>query len=60
MTRQQLLEDIENTAKEIDQLKQQIQDASSEKEKRRVAREKKELQYLQFWRFDLLERSDDE
>jgi len=51
------MEDIAATAEEIGRLKQRIQNAADAKERRRLTRKKRELQYLQLWRIDLLERS---
>lgn len=56
MTRDELLEAIERTMHEIGKVKQQINEVADPREKRRLTHKKKELQYLQLWHHDLLER----
>ncbi len=56
MTHDELLEAIERTMHEIGRIKQQIEEAANPREERRLARKKRELQYLQLWHHDLLER----
>lgn len=54
-THQQLIEDIEQTKHKIVHLKKIIEECSDKKEKRRMQCQLKELQYLQLWRYDLLQ-----
>lgn len=56
VTHDELLEDIERTMHEISKIKRQIEETTGPREKRRLIRRKKELQYLQLWHHDLLER----
>lgn len=56
MTRDELLEAIEYTMHEIVRVKLQIEESTDPREKRRLTSKKKELQYLQLWHHDLLER----
>ncbi|HOV79343.1 MAG TPA: hypothetical protein PK728_04495 [Bacillota bacterium] len=56
MTRQELQAAITRTLEEIEQVKRQIETAADEREKRRLVRRKRELQYLQLWHIDQLER----
>jgi hypothetical protein len=56
MTRQELMEAIDRTMYEIGEIKRQIEAATDPREKRRLTRKKRELQYLQLWRYDLLQR----
>ena len=56
-TREQLNKDIEATMHEIGRIKEQIRLATDPMEKRLLTRQKRELQYLQLWRHDLLDRS---
>lgn len=57
LTREQLNKDIEATMHEIGRIKEQIRQTTDPREKRRLTRQKRELQYLQLWRHDLLDRS---
>ncbi|TEB13336.1 hypothetical protein [Pelotomaculum propionicicum] len=54
LAREELQEAITRTLEEIVKLKQQIAQAADPKEKRRLKRKKKELQYLQLWHIDQL------
>lgn len=56
MTRTELLESIERTMHEIGRIKRLIDETTDPREKRLLIRRKKELQYLQLWHHDLLER----
>ena len=56
MTREELLEAIDRTKKEIVRVKKQIEETADPREKRRLTRKKRELQYLQLWHHDLLMR----
>lgn len=56
-TREQLNKDIETTKQEIGRIKEQIRQATDPREKHLLIRQKRELQYLQLWRHDLLDRS---
>jgi len=59
MTRDDLQEAMLRTMKEIETVKEQIKAATDPREERRLTRKKKELQYLQLWHHDLLERQKD-
>lgn len=54
MTREELQEAITRTKAEIEEVKQQIAQAADPREKRRLIRRKRELQYLQLWHIDQL------
>lgn len=54
MTLEELQAAITRTKAEIHQVKQQITQAANPREKRRLQRKKKELQYLQLWHVSLL------
>lgn len=54
MTRDELQEAIARTLAEIEEVKQQIAQAADPREKRRLNRRKRELQYLQLWHIDQL------
>lgn len=54
-TRQELIDEIERTKHEIQYLKRLIEGCSDATEKRQLQRRLKELQYLQLWRYDLLQ-----
>ena len=56
MTREELQTAITVTLAEITEIKQQIALASDPREKRRLIRRKRELQYLQLWHMSLLQR----
>lgn len=54
MTREELQEAINRTLSEINQVMQQFAQAEDPREKRRLIRRKRELQYLQLWHMDQL------
>lgn len=54
LTRYELQEAITSTLEEIEVVKQQIAQAADSREKRRLIRKKRELQYLQLWHLDQL------
>jgi uncharacterized protein YpiB (UPF0302 family) len=55
MTLEELQSAIVLTKQQIDELKQQIEEAVDFKAKRRLSRQLKELQYLQLWHLDQLD-----
>lgn len=59
LTRKQLEQAILQTMADIEKVKQQIAKAVEPKEKQRLLREKKELQYLQLWHLSQFENMDD-
>jgi len=54
MTHDELEKAIKHTKEEIYRMKQQIEENNDTKEKRRLQRGLKELQYLQLWQLDQL------
>jgi len=52
MNREELQDAIENTKVQIYEIKQQIAQTADPREKRRLTRRKRELQYLQLWHLD--------
>lgn len=55
MTTEELQSAITRTLAEIVRIKQQIAETADPREKRRLIRKKRELQYLQLWHLGLLE-----
>lgn len=56
MTSDEICEAIEQVKDKIYELKQQIEDTPNMQEKLKLQRQLKEMQYLQLWHLDLLER----
>jgi len=58
MNREELQLAIQETLHKIHQIKKQIDEATDPQDEKMLKRKLKELQYLQFWHLDLLERQD--
>jgi len=56
VTSDEICEAIEQVKDKIYELKQQIEDTPNMQEKLKLQRQLKEMQYLQLWHLDLLER----
>ena len=54
MTRDELQDAISCTLEEIEMVKKEIAQANDTRDKRRLIRRKRELQYLQLWHLDQL------
>jgi len=56
MTRKELLEAIEETKQEIYHVKEQLEQTTDPRHEKKILSRLKELQYLQLWQMDKLER----
>lgn len=59
MTREQLQDAIRTARQRIDQINDQLEKATDQRERRQLLNELKDLQYLQFWQREQLEHLGD-